>query len=170
MKRIPLPVLAVALAALMLCGCATGGSSRLAMQEEQSSQAAARERYTTLRAFALREVPEVWRTIQSLRSALVAQEEQLQSYTRELRRMGRIPEEDAACRRLRAERDRLATQFNQVCAALESLYLKAHGSRSVMGETDLGRMMRDAERDGTQAARMEEQFYEELLYQKMIGQ
>ena len=115
-----------------------------------------------LRTFALKESPQVWRTIQQLTSEITEMGRKERELSAALSRFNEDPEKDPDILRLRDVREQLKRQVYEVWDKLKEAYLASKRYEAMPNRKDFNELMRRSLNEGVEAAELAERRYTEL--------
>ena len=107
---------------------------------------------TLLRTFALKESPQLWQTVQSLRAEIDNRNKSLAQLAADLREFDRKPEDDTTYRELQVGREQIACTLNNVYQKLENAYIAYKKFQATPGRKEYADAMNRALEDGVHEA------------------
>ena len=137
-------------------------------REEENRRIAAEQRRAaehkedTLREFALRESPVLWKSVVQMRKDIAEQDARLESLAKSIRDMGEDPESDADYLELGRQHDRMKIALNGVLAKLKDAYIESCKYQATMGQKECSVFKHNATEDGEAEAEAAELRYGEM--------
>ena len=105
-----------------------------------------------LRTFALKESPQLWQTVQSLRAEIDNRNKSMAQLAADLREFDRKPEDDATYRELQIGREQIACTLDNVYQKLENAYIAYKKFQATPGRKEYADAMNRALEDGIHEA------------------
>lgn len=115
-----------------------------------------------LRAFALKESPGIWKTVQLLKGEIGTLSDKIKKLEATLRQFGKDPKVDEDVVRIRDYKEQLKVQLSLVKGRLETAYLASKKYEALPQRREFNDLMRKSLEDGVSSAEMAEQRYKEL--------
>ena len=119
-----------------------------------------------LRTFALKESPQLWQTVQSLRAEIDNRNKSLAQLAADLREFDRKPEDDATYRELQIGREQIACTLDNVYQKLENAYIAYKKFQATPGRKEYADAMNRALEDGIHEAEMMESRFKKMSITK----
>ena len=116
--------------------------------------------------FAVKEAPQIWSTLKTLKAELEVQERKLAELRATLEDFDRNPAEDADYRRMCAMKAALSNSVNEIYSKLEDAYIAAKKFEVEPGAKEYGDLRARAIRDGVQEAEAAIRRFDEMRKQK----
>lgn len=105
-----------------------------------------------LREFALKESPQLWRTVQALRADIENRNKSMDRLAADLREFDRKPENDTTYRELQIGREQIACTLDNVYQKLENAYIAYKKFQATPGRKEYVDAMNRALEDGVHEA------------------
>ena len=119
-----------------------------------------------LRTFSLKEAPQLWKTIQSLRGEIVNREKSKAQLAADLREFDRKPEEDATYRELELGQEQITCTLDKVYQKLENAYIAYKKFQATPGKKEYADAMNRALEDGVHEAEATARRYQVMALDK----
>lgn len=133
--------------------------------EEERLQAAERKEMT-LREFALKESPVLWKSVVQMRKDIAEQDVRIASLQKSIRDMGEDPEMDSDVTELKAQRGKMQTALDEVTAKLKKAYIESCKYQATLGQKEWSDFKRNATEEGAAEAEAAELRYGEMRKSK----
>ena len=115
-----------------------------------------------LRSFALKESPDIWKTVQHLKAEIESLSKRIKELEYTLRRFNKDPKADDDVVRMSDFKMQLESQLSMVIDKLEAAYLASKKYEAMPHRADFNELMQKSLEDGISAAELAEQRYTEL--------
>lgn len=119
-----------------------------------------------LRTFALKESPQLWQTVQSLRAEIDNRNKSLAQLAADLREFDRKPEDDATYRELQIGREQIACTLDNVYQKLENAYIAYKKFQATPSRKEYADAMNRALEDGVHEAEATARRYSVMSIEK----
>lgn len=133
--------------------------------EEERVRAAERKEMT-LREFALKESPVLWKSVVQMRKDIAEQDVRIASLQKSIRDMGEDPEMDSDVTELKAQRGKMQTALDEVTAKLKKAYIESCKYQATLGQKEWSDFKRNATEEGAAEAEAAELRYGEMRKSK----
>lgn len=145
-------------------GCWQERKDRVEAEKEAAEQAeaarvaeiekerAAEKREMTLREFALKESPVLWKSVVQMRKDIAEQDVRIESLRKSIKDMDEDPDQDPDYAELKLQRSKMQGQLDEVISKLKKAYIESCKYQATMGKDERSVFERNATAEGADEA------------------
>lgn len=166
------------LTALVSCGCASNPEKKVGVKAKSelrpvevnvalsSHRQLSEKQENLLRPFAIKESPQLWTTVQSLRAEIDNRDKLIAQLAADLREFDRKPEDDPTYRELQVGSEQIACTLDNVYQKLEDAYIAYKKFQATPGRKEYADAMNRALEDGVHEAEATARRYRVMSIEK----
>lgn len=166
------------LTALVSCGCVSNPEKKVGVKAKSelcpvevnvalsSHRQLSEKQENLLRTFAIKESPQLWTTVQSLRAEIDNRDKLIAQLAADLREFDRKPEDDPTYRELQVGREQIACTLDNVYQKLEDAYIAYKKFQATPGRKEYADAMNRALEDGVHEAEATARRYRVMSIEK----